>query len=141
MNYKFEIPGEPVAKGRPRFSFKGKDVKTYTPKKTVSYENLVKLSFMQQVGNVEPIHKGVYVYIQAYLKIPDSTSKKKREQMNEKEILPLKKPDCDNIAKGILDALNGMAYDDDKQIVSLEVNKFYSDRPRAVVNISDSLFD
>lgn len=56
------------------------------------------------------------------------------------KILPTKKPDCDNIAKIICDALNGVAYDDDKQIVALKVTKIYSDEPRVIVWISDNKF-
>ena len=37
------------------------------------------------------------------------------------------KPDCDNIAKIVLDALNGLAYDDDSQVTELEVHKLYGD--------------
>ena len=49
------IPGEPVGKGRPKFStFNGHAV-AYTPKKTVSYENLVKLSYQQQCTNEIPL--------------------------------------------------------------------------------------
>ena len=40
----FTIPGEPVGKGRPRaFVMKGAGIRMYTPKKTVNYENLVKI--------------------------------------------------------------------------------------------------
>ena len=52
-------------------------------------------------------------------------------------ILPTKKPDADNIAKAILDALNGLAYYDDAQVVHLEVQKRYSNEPRAEVFIND----
>lgn len=53
------------------------------------------------------------------------------------KILPTKKPDCDNIAKIICDALNGVAYKDDKQIVQLLVSKVYSVEPFVLVTISD----
>ena len=56
------------------------------------------------------------------------------------KILPTKKPDCDNIAKIICDALNGVAYDDDKQIVALKVTKIYSAEPRVLVWVSDNKF-
>ena len=52
-------------------------------------------------------------------------------------IFPTKKPDTDNIAKAILDALNGLAYYDDAQVVNLEVQKRYSNEPRAEVFIND----
>ena len=50
---------------------------------------------------------------------------------------PTRKPDFDNIGKIICDALNGIAYRDDAQIVDALVRKFYSDTPRVIVEISD----
>ena len=57
---------------------------------------------------------------------PKSVSKKKQKQMLEGEILPLKKPDMDNIVKVVADALNGVAYHDDTQIVLVSAKKAYS---------------
>ena len=45
------------------------------------------------------------------------------------------KPDTDNIAKSILDSLNKIAYLDDKQVVDLEVHKFYNEKPCTFVII------
>ena len=73
----------------------------------------------------------------AYYEIPKSTSKKKKQQMLNCEIFPTVKPDTDNIAKSILDSLNGIAYLDDKQIVKLEVEKYYSQAPSTVVMIEE----
>ena len=47
-----------------------------------------------------------------------------------------KKPDVDNIAKAVLDALNGIAYDDDKQITSLVIDKKYGE-PRIDVSMGE----
>lgn len=135
---KFTIPGVPVGKGRPKFStFNGHAV-AYTPEKTVNYENLVKLSF--QASGEEPFGRETQLkaIILAYFPIPKSTSKKKREEMQTDLILPTKKPDTDNIAKAILDALNGVAYYDDAQVVELHVVKKYSEEPRAEVMIIDT---
>ena len=52
------------------------------------------------------------------------------------DLLPLKKPDCDNIAKIILDSLNGVLYDDDKQITSIIVYKKYSENPNVTIAFS-----
>lgn len=49
--------------------------------------------------------------------------------MQDGYIRPTKKPDCDNIAKIICDALNGIAYYDDSQIVKIEVDKVYNETP------------
>ena len=69
--------------------------------------------------------------------IPKSTSKKKHQLMAIGAIQHTKKPDADNVAKAICDALNKIAYVDDSQIVSLEVNKYYSDVPRAEITITE----
>jgi Holliday junction resolvase RusA-like endonuclease len=131
---KFTVWGEPVAKGRPRFSTRGGFVRSYTPEKTVSYENLVKLSF--DTSEEKEMLKGeVVAIIKAYFSIPKSASKKQRLSMLGGEIHPTKKPDTDNIAKIILDSLNGRAFEDDKQVVVLQVEKHYSDEPRVEVEI------
>ncbi len=71
----------------------------------------------------------------AYYGIPKSTSKKKHKLMLFKAVRPTKKPDCDNLCKIYLDALNAVAYKDDVQVVDLQVRKFYSENPRVVVTI------
>lgn len=134
---KFTVYGEPVAKGRPRFSSKGGFVRSYTPEKTVNYENLVKLSFDTQVEDKYVIKWLVKATIKAYFKIPSSFSKKKLKQIEDGALYPVKKPDCDNIAKTILDALNGRAYEDDKQVIILQVEKYYSTEPRVEVEITE----
>ena len=60
------------------------------------------------------------VRILAKFPIPESWSKKNKEKALKGEIMPNKKPDLDNIAKIILDGLNGVAYTDDKQVTSME---------------------
>ena len=132
---KFVIYGEPVSKGRPRFSNRGGFIKTYTPQKTQAYENLVKLSYQQQVKDMKFLEGNLRANITAYFSIPQSISLKKKEQLKSECVHVMKKPDCDNIAKIILDSLNKIAYDDDKQVVQLCVEKFYSDTPRVEVEL------
>jgi Holliday junction resolvase RusA-like endonuclease len=134
----FTVYGEPVGKGRPKFStFNGHAV-AYTPQKTVNFENLVKLSYMEQCGE-KPYDKDIPLkaVIIGYFSIPKSTSKKKAAQMLEGEIRHTKKIDADNLAKACLDALNGLAYYDDSQICSLSVSKWYSDTPRVEIMIRE----
>lgn len=122
MTSHINIPGKVVGKQRPKFSRQGNFVKTYTPEKTVNYENWVKMCWMN--SGQEKMQGNIIAVIVARFMIPQSFSKKKRNELNEKPCP--KKPDCDNIAKSILDALNGIAYDDDAQIVDLSVSKVYS---------------
>lgn len=128
------VYGEPQGKGRPRFTKRGNFVGTYTPKETLSYENLIKVEYREQGGEFFK-DKELTCEIYAYFKIPKATSKIKTKLMEEKEIRPTKKPDVDNIAKIVLDALNGIAYKDDTQVVNLIVRKYYSNRPRIEINI------
>ncbi len=136
----FTIYGEPIGKGRPKFSTMGRVARAITPEKTVNYENLVKLSYQQQC-NEKPYDKDVQLIAQiyAYFPIPKSASKKKQKEMQSMVLCPTKKPDLDNIVKAVLDALNGIAFYDDSQIVRLQVEKYYSDIPRVDVYISKRL--
>ena len=122
------IPGEPVAKGRPRVTSKGV---AYTPQKTVNYETLVKELWAIKHSAEKPLEGPLCVYINAYFAIPKSWSKKKRQDALNEAILPTGKRDCDNVAKSLLDALNQLAYADDAQVTTLIVQKKYSERPRA----------
>ena len=129
----FTIIGKPCGKGRPKFSRQGDYVRTYTPEKTVEYENLVRLAWVQSGG--EKLSGTIKATINAYFPIPKSVSKKKRKEMD--GAFYTKKPDCDNIAKIILDALNGIAYDDDSQIACLSVMKLYdADETKVIVTLS-----
>lgn len=130
----FTVPGKPLGKQRPRVLKTGI---TYTPAKTVNYENFVKQIYFVEHRDKKPLEGPVRMKIRAYLSIPKSTSKKKREAMMRGEIRPTKKPDWDNMGKIITDALNGIAYGDDKQVVSCLVEKFYSDMPRVQVEIGE----
>ena len=129
---KFEVIGTPVAKGRPRVTKWG----AYTPEKTVNYENLVQFSYLQEYKNIEPLEGYLKIEIAFYMPIPKSTSKKNRELMIGWKLLPDKKPDIDNMIKSITDALNELAYQDDKQIVEVHAYKYYSEQPKAVVMIN-----
>lgn len=135
---KFTVYGEPTAKGRPRFKNMGKYTMTYTDKKTQSYENLVKMSYINSQENIIKFEDTdmLEVVIDAYFSIPKSTSNKKRCLMEDLVIRPIKRPDTDNIAKIILDSLNHIAFKDDSQVIKLEVNKFYSNEPRVEVEIN-----
>ena len=120
----FRIEGDPVGKGRPRFMRNGH---TYTPDKTTEYERRVALAYRQAVHGFKfPKGSPIEANVEVVYSIPTSASKKKRAAMQRGDILPLKKPDADNIQKIIFDALNGVAYDDDAQIYCSYICKRYA---------------
>lgn len=123
----FTIKGEPKGKGRPRFTKNGH---VYTPEETKKYENIVAWAYKSAKG--EKYKSPVRVTIKAYFK-PPKKSKKVVEDMLNSKILPTKKPDVDNIAKIILDGLNGIAWEDDTQVVDVMVAKRYATDPMVAV--------
>lgn len=136
---RFTVYGEPRGKGRPRFSAHGGFVRTYTDKETASYENLIKMAYIDACGG-EPItyHNAVLVSIEAHISIPTSVSKKKHQEMLCGLIKPTKKPDTDNVIKSVLDGLNKVAFDDDKQVVMINATKIYSEQPKLVVEVKET---
>lgn len=130
------IPGKLVGKARPRFRRAGFKVITYTPPENKKYEKEVARIYKQSIG-VLYTDIPLRVRILAKFPIPESWSKKNKEKALKGEIMPNKKPDLDNIAKIILDGLNGVAYTDDKQVTSMEIEKVYSDEPCVVVYIAE----
>lgn len=131
----FIVAGEPKGKERPRFCHNGQ---IYTPKQTTTYEQQIIFDYYKQCGNVKfDENSQLELFVKAYYKIPKSASKKKRMAMLSEEIRPTKKPDGDNILKAVADALNGVCYKDDKNIVKMSIEKFYSDVPRIEVVVQE----
>jgi len=129
---KLTIPGPPCAKQRPRLGKYG----TYTPEKTMNYETLVKELYIVEHHNRQ-LEGALEMTVRAYFQIPKSASQKKAVEMQEGKIRPTTKPDWDNVGKIISDALNGLAYRDDSQIVRATVEKYYSDEPRVEIEIQE----
>jgi len=123
------IPGQPVGKGRPRVTRNG----TYTPKKTKDYQKLV--AAIAERDAKEYMIGAIKATIYCYYQIPKSMPKYKRKLVEEGKLHPMVKPDLDNVAKALLDALNGICYKDDSQIVELEISKHYSDDPMVILEL------
>jgi len=126
---KFTVLGKPQGKGRPRVTRNG----TYTPEATKKYQKLIASSVDAEGTYFDGVP--IRAVISCYYPIPKSMPKYKRDMIINGELYPIVKPDLDNVAKAILDALNGVLYKDDNQVVELYVNKHYSDDPRVEVII------
>lgn len=137
MTFNITVPGKPMGKQRPKATSKGRFTKVYTPKETISYENLVIAMFRQTYPYAKPLEGEVRGFIKAFYPIPLSTSNKRKQAMLEGVIRPQVKPDLDNIEKIVYDALNGIAYTDDSHITEMSISKHYSDIPRVEVSIEE----
>jgi Holliday junction resolvase RusA-like endonuclease len=122
----FDIEGNPIPKGRPRFRRTKTFITTYTPKKTLDFEDQVKKASQDSMGNVEPLETPISVYLYFRLPIPQSYSKKAVEACLSGSQRHVKRPDLDNLAKSVLDGMNGIVFKDDSQITSLHCTKVYS---------------
>lgn len=123
----FHVPGEPKGKGRPRFAKIGGFVRTYTPEETANYENRVALFFRNAHPGHQPIPRGtpIRLKIVATWTPPASWPKKRMVELEAgAEIGKVSKPDADNLVK-VMDALNGLAWDDDSQVWSVSACKKY----------------
>ena len=98
--YSITIPGRPVPKGRPRLGVHGRKAYVYTPPKTKEYEKLV--GWVAKTTGCKPVGEPVAVVLDIYVR---------------------RRMDVDNVAKSVLDGLNGIAYQDDDQVVELLVRK------------------
>ena len=129
---KLTIPGPPCAKQRPRVYGRH----AVTPEKTVNYETLVKQLYIVEYHGKQ-LEGPLQMTVKTYFEIPKSASARKAADMQNRAIRPTKKPDWDNLGKIISDALNGLAYHDDSQIVTATVEKWYSLEPRVEVEIRE----
>lgn len=135
MNISFIVPGVVVGKGRPKFARRGNFVSTYTPEKTANYENLVKLAAHSAMNSADPFASHVSCTIDVQVMPAPSWSNKKRMAAISGDIRPTGKPDLDNVAKGILDAMNGIVFKDDSQVVELILRKRYAETAQASVEV------
>lgn len=135
----FTVEVTPVAKGRPRFSNRGGFAKAYTPKKTADYEAHITNCAKRVMGGQSPVEYPVALSLQFFLPIPKAWNKTMTLAAKRGEIKHTKKPDVDNFAKAVMDAFNGVLYEDDSQVVDLHVSKAYSDLPRIEVTMIEVL--
>jgi Holliday junction resolvase RusA-like endonuclease len=115
----FFVPGEPVAKGRPRFV--RATGRTFTPAKTANYEGVVADAASKAMDGREPFDGPLRVTIRATFLVPQSWSQKRKREA----VWKVSRPDVENVTKACLDALNSIVYRDDAQVVELTAQKKY----------------
>jgi Holliday junction resolvase RusA-like endonuclease len=126
MMITFKVDADPVGKQRARYAKRGNFVQTYTPDKTRNYESLIREAAIEAMGSSEPLETPVTLYLYIRAPIPKSLPKKRIEACLNGLEKPIKKPDASNVLKSVEDAMNGVVYKDDSQIVNIHVSKVYS---------------
>ena len=133
---KFTIYGEPVPKGRPKFTVRGGYAIAYTPKKTREAETNLRVQALPFKPD-KPLEGAIILTVTIYRSIPKSFSKKKIEMAENGILRPVTRPDVSNYLKGIEDAFNKIMWNDDSQIVRIIAGKYYSNRPRIEIEIQE----
>lgn len=132
---KLTFEGDPVAQGRPRFARKGNFVQTYDPDKSKQAKLAIRKQALQ-LATGKVFEGAILVEMYFFRSMPKSFSKKKAKEALAGELRPLTKPDTDNYIKLVLDAINGIFYKDDSQVVEVIGRKFYSEEPRTEIIIT-----
>lgn len=128
---KLNLVGQPVAKGRPKFSMRSGYAVAYTQVKTrVAESNLRAQAASQLPPGFVPFSSALSLTATFFLQRPKSLKKS--------ETYPTKRPDAENLLKTLLDALNSVVYDDDSRIVELHIRKEYG-TPGIEVVITDEI--
>lgn len=128
-DYIFKVNGQPKGKGRPRFTKNGH---VYTPESTRIYEEEIKIRYKEKYKN-EMLNGNIAVEVFINKKPASYLGIKKYNKLLGKYCNI--KPDTDNVVKAVLDALNGIAYADDKNVVELYAVKKYSTESSVVVRL------
>ena len=135
----FYIYGVPIPEGRARFTKTGR---AYTPEKTRVFKNHVQLAALSatiEAAMLGPLSGALRMTLDFTQPNPPSWTKRKQDQASAQLLRPTGKPDCDNLAKAVMDGCNGVMYFDDAQIVALSVRKRYGLVPHVCVIIDEEL--
>ena len=143
----FTVYGEPIPWKRARATTvivkedengkkKKSKIRFFEDSKVSDYKKKVIEAFEDSGGKVYEKDVPLRMSVRFYLQVPKSASKNKVADLISK-FFPTKRPDNDNLYKGIADALNGIAYYDDSQIVITHIHKLWSEEPRAEISIGE----
>jgi len=141
MTIEFTVPGTPVAKARPRTArLPNGGTRHYTPAKTEQWEARAAYAAHQAIikAGTHPYQGPVAVIITAVFPVPDSWPKWRREAAMNGEVVPTAKPDMDNVEKAVKDAMNGVVYRDDAQVVVKVTELKYGEEPGVHVAVKET---
>ncbi len=139
MAIELYLPGTPTPKGRGRATRTGR---VYTPSATRKAEDTLAGRAAAQLEAMPddvrprlPLAGPLHLTVAFDMPIPSSWSQRKRTAAISESVLPTSKPDLDNLLKLVIDALNGLAWVDDSQIVGITTTKRYASTPGVTVII------
>lgn len=134
MIYRLTVEGKPIPKARPRMSGYGH---AYTPQRTKGRENVIAFAWIQKFGFTKT-ERPVRLSVKYTFTVPKSWSKARRDEAMQREVPHTGRPDLDNLNKAVLDALNGIAYVDDSQVVVYgNMSKVYGAEDKTEIEVME----
>ena len=134
------VLGEPVAQARAKFTTVNGYARAYDPARSRHYKEYIRLAAAAKAP--EKLLSGpIDLEVRIYRPIPKSFGKRKSEAAERGLIRPTTKPDNDNYIKGIKDALKGIIWHDDSQVVDEKTSKYYSKKPRVEIKIKEIVYE
>lgn len=126
---------EPQSQLRPRAAYtRSHHIVVYDPKRTHEYKQ--RLRQLAQTQYTQPaLTTALKVDVSFFRPVQKSLSAKERAKRISGEHRPVVKSDIDNYIKALFDSLNGVVWQDDKQIVDLIAHKYYSENPRIEIEV------
>lgn len=131
--FTFEI--EPISQLRPRASSRGGHVRVYDHPKVKQFKNLLRGLATEQYDK-PPMTGALSVSLLFYRPVQKSISNVERQRRLSNQHKPTVKPDADNYVKSALDALNGVLWNDDAQIVKLTAEKRYGEKGKIIITVT-----
>lgn len=134
----FSIPGKPVpSRRRTAVNWKAKKIWSRTTPETQNFHALVRGKAQDAMAGRPPFSVPVKLQFKVYWPIPKTTSRIRTQQALNGMRRPAIRPDLENFIKTLADALKGVCYNDDSQIVTLHAEKFYADFPKLDIEVSE----
>lgn len=131
--FTFEI--EPIPQLRPRTSARGGHVRVYDPPKVKQFKSILHNLVTEQYKK-DPLTGALSVSLLFYRPVQRSLSNVERQRRLLNQHKPVVKPDTDNYIKSTLDAMNGVLWEDDSQIVKLKAEKRYGERGKIIITVT-----
>ena len=130
MSLKFEISGKPIPQKQTRFA-RGR---AYDP--SAKDKKRIQDQLRKAMGDLAPLARPVHVTIMFYFSPPKSLSTRQKKRLIENQ-WHVKKPDIDNLAYLVTNALKGIVIRDDSQIVTLALTKGYGEHDHTFIYVRE----
>jgi Holliday junction resolvase RusA-like endonuclease len=130
------VTGHPVPQGRPRATVIAGHASLYKPAKSRRWEEDARQVARQVMGDRKPWTGALNLSVRFWLALPQSWPEWKRKAAERQTIAPTTKPDLSNLLKAVEDALNGVVWIDDAQVVGIASVKSYGSAPAVEITVS-----